>query len=97
MALAGFSIARKSDIPYCVKADFAIGGDHIGDHFAETFADGVGVLIAHQTEADFRMGLGGQHGLETRAGIAAPHAVDLAGGARPDHLDRHAVLFAGGL
>ena len=49
---------------------------------------------ADQAEADLGMGLGGQHRLEPVAGIAAPDAVHLAGRARPDHLQRRAVLLA---
>ncbi len=46
----------------------------------------LGVLLADQPEREFGAGLRRQHRLRSLAGIAADDAVDVAGRARPDHL-----------
>ncbi len=77
-----------------VEVDRAVGRELRPDPVAKALADGVRVLLPDEAEADLGAGPRRQHGLEAFAGIAALDAVDLAGRARPDHLERGAVLLA---
>mmetsp|Transcript_29149 Transcript_29149/g.56201 ORF Transcript_29149/g.56201 Transcript_29149/m.56201 type:complete len:238 (+) Transcript_29149:2920-3633(+) len=77
-----------------LKLHRAIGGQGVLHHLPKALADLPWVLITHQPEGNFGRGLGRQHRLEPVADVPAPDAVHLAGRARPDHLDRGAVLFA---
>ena len=66
------------------------------DEGAEALDDPLRVLLADQPERHFGARLGRQHRLRALADIAADDAVDVAGRARPDHLQRRAALLAGG-
>ena len=82
--------------PCSVKVTVQSSGTAGAHVLAEGGADFVGVHARDKAEADLGAGFGRDHGLETFAGVAADHAVDLAGGARDRLLEDGAVLLAGG-
>ena len=72
----------------------AIVGQARLDEGAERRGDRLGILVGDETEREFGAGLRRQHGLRALSPYSRRRCVDLAGRARPQHLQHAAAMLA---